>query len=563
MTKAEVEPRSEAPTPPNFRKATEGSDERCGTCEMHDPIKGVCWGYGNYPVATDEVCDSYYPEDAHRSLLMEGNKVTDELWSDDEWRAAMSSAAVNDLPDSAFAYIEDGGEKDDEGKTTPRSKRHFPIHDAAHVRNALARLSQSPFGEQAKAKVMAAAKKFGIEVGPEHKSEAGEVADGDAPDRGFNITRSKDKKPRHRSGLPNGLEVRHFPQGLELRDDGTNALQLVGTPIVYGTAYSVRDMFGTFQETMHPGVVSDLLATGCDTRFLFNHGGLPLARTISGTLTLEDSERGLTCIANLDARQQLATDLAVAVERGDVTQMSVGMIVGDDKWDARQENRDIYKLKDLTDVSAVTYPASPTTNIEVAQRMLAEMPVESRDRVRRMWAITRDLHDGQTVDPSAIDVLSDGLRALATADETLVVDEERAEPTPQDKGIAKKIQAAHQAVTDAIHAQMGDPDGATDPVDDEVMSHLHDMAKAGLKAIAAQAKDGASDMPPMGGPTGDQGTEGLSGQGALDAAGDTRSEDEPEPPKRMTTAELRRQMELISIDRKRREREHRSRVGAA
>jgi HK97 family phage major capsid protein/HK97 family phage prohead protease len=79
-------------------------------------------------------------------------------------RAQMSSGAINDLPDSAFAYIEPGGTKDDQGKTVPRSKRHFPIHDAAHVRNALARAPQSPFGAKAMPKIRAAAKKFGIKV---------------------------------------------------------------------------------------------------------------------------------------------------------------------------------------------------------------------------------------------------------------------------------------------------------------------------------------------------------------------------------------------------------------
>jgi hypothetical protein len=79
-------------------------------------------------------------------------------------KAAMSGAAVNDLPDSAFAHIEPGGEKDGSGSTTPRSKRHFPVHDEAHARNALSRLSSSPFGDSAKPKVHAAARKFGIEV---------------------------------------------------------------------------------------------------------------------------------------------------------------------------------------------------------------------------------------------------------------------------------------------------------------------------------------------------------------------------------------------------------------
>lgn len=61
--------------------------------------------------------------------------------------AVWSTAYVNNLPDSAFFWIEPGGSKVD-GKTEPRSKRHLPYKDAngnvdlAHVRNAMARVSQ-------------------------------------------------------------------------------------------------------------------------------------------------------------------------------------------------------------------------------------------------------------------------------------------------------------------------------------------------------------------------------------------------------------------------------------
>ena len=59
-----------------------------------------------------------------------------------------SKAFMNELPDSSFAYIEPGGEKDEEGKTYPRYLRHFPVKDEegnwdrAHLINALARLKQ-------------------------------------------------------------------------------------------------------------------------------------------------------------------------------------------------------------------------------------------------------------------------------------------------------------------------------------------------------------------------------------------------------------------------------------
>lgn len=95
-------------------------------------------------------------------------RVVRNIASPDEVRAQLATADVNDLPDSDFAYIEPGGEKDADGKTVPRSLRHFPIHDAAHVRNALSRAPQSPFGEKAMPAIKAAAKKFGIDVAEEN-----------------------------------------------------------------------------------------------------------------------------------------------------------------------------------------------------------------------------------------------------------------------------------------------------------------------------------------------------------------------------------------------------------
>lgn len=62
--------------------------------------------------------------------------------------AEWSTEQVNDLPDSSFGWIEPGGSKDESGKTAPRSLRHLPFKDkdgkvdAAHARNALARLDQ-------------------------------------------------------------------------------------------------------------------------------------------------------------------------------------------------------------------------------------------------------------------------------------------------------------------------------------------------------------------------------------------------------------------------------------
>lgn len=103
-------------------------------------------------------------------------------------KADMSTADVNDLPDSAFAHIEAGGSKDNGGKTTPRSKRHYPVHDAAHARNALGRAAAAMNGDDADSKriagaampnIKAAAKKLGVQVA---KSEFLDFSYGDLGD---------------------------------------------------------------------------------------------------------------------------------------------------------------------------------------------------------------------------------------------------------------------------------------------------------------------------------------------------------------------------------------------
>lgn len=79
-----------------------------------------------------------------------------------EWTAAY----INDLPDSSFLYVEPGGEKDDQGRTVPRAKRHFPVKgpdgsvDLPHLRNALARIPQSSLPDDVKARCTAAARRL-------------------------------------------------------------------------------------------------------------------------------------------------------------------------------------------------------------------------------------------------------------------------------------------------------------------------------------------------------------------------------------------------------------------
>lgn len=70
----------------------------------------------------------------------------------------LTTAQRKALKASDWGYIEEGTQPGD------LSGHHFPIHDAAHVRTALARLSESPFGDKAKKNVETAAKRFGVKL---------------------------------------------------------------------------------------------------------------------------------------------------------------------------------------------------------------------------------------------------------------------------------------------------------------------------------------------------------------------------------------------------------------
>jgi HK97 family phage prohead protease len=164
----------------------------------------------------------------------------------------MTSAAINDLPDDAFAYIESGGKKDSSGKTTPRSLRHFPIHDKAHVQNALSRAPQSPFGAKAMPKIKAAAKKYGIKVGDQMNAAA----------------------------PPRDSLFRAVYPGVMLEDrdvSGSGMPTLTGHFAVFNRWTEINSVFeGHFMERCAPGAFTKTIRENRDNmRVLFQHGRDP------------------------------------------------------------------------------------------------------------------------------------------------------------------------------------------------------------------------------------------------------------------------------------------------
>ena len=284
--------------------------------------------------------------------------------------AELSSSSVNDLPDSAFAYIEPGGTKDSGGKTVPRSKRHFPVHDEAHARNALARLSSSPFGPKAKAKVMAAARKFGIHV----SDEGSHSVTGDEELREVRIT-----------SLYKDL---HNP--LEMRNRGSDGKWIGGYATVFAPRMS-RNL-GGFVEQVAPHAFDEARLAGWgDVVCRFNHdSNMILGTTAAGTLRCKTDQIGLDYEVKPPESRGDVTEL---VHRGDIRYSSFAFRVaaGGDEWRTTDQNFPLRILHnvELVDVAPVLSPGYPDATAQLrstraALHSLANYFQVSADEVRSM-----------------------------------------------------------------------------------------------------------------------------------------------------------------------------------
>jgi HK97 family phage prohead protease len=119
-----------------------------------------------------------------------------------------------------------------------------------------------------------------------------------------------------------------------------------------------------FREFVRPGAFTKTLKDGADVRLLVDHGGIPLARTKSGTLRLWEDERGLGIESELDPSNPDAARVLSAIRRGDLTQMSFAFRTIKDSWSADNMTRELKEVQ-LYDVSVVTFPAYEETVVQL------------------------------------------------------------------------------------------------------------------------------------------------------------------------------------------------------
>lgn len=161
--------------------------------------------------------------------------------------------------------------------------------------------------------------------------------------------------------LTGEVERRHFVV------DEIRVSRASGTPKIIGHAavFNSDSEFMGFIERVAPGAFRQSI-TKDDVRALFNHdSNHVLGRNRAGTLRMTEDDIGLKI--EIDPPDtQFARDLMVSMERGDINQMSFGFITRKDSWDYSGDVvvRTLQEV-DLFDVSPVTFPAYPATDVAV------------------------------------------------------------------------------------------------------------------------------------------------------------------------------------------------------
>jgi len=165
------------------------------------------------------------------------------------------------------------------------------------------------------------------------------------------------------------------------------------------------DLMG-FREKVAPGAFINSIEKS-DIRALWNHNpDYVLGRNKSGTLKLEEDKKGLA-IEILPPDTQWARDLMETIKRGDVDQMSFAFKTIKDSWENQDKKESIRTLEEveLFDVSPVTYPAYPQTDVKV-RSILEEAGLDVNRLAVVMEKKTATNDEDIAVVKQAIDVLN-------------------------------------------------------------------------------------------------------------------------------------------------------------
>ena len=185
-----------------------------------------------------------------------------------------------------------------------------------------------------------------------------------------------------------------------------------------------------------------------------DHAGPVYARTSAGTLVLETDDHGLHIKADL-SRTVNSRALFDEIKAGNYPQMSFAFTVseGGDRFDAESRTRIISKVNKLYDVSPVSFPANPGTELHARaleyfngeiEKLQAERPVEEPEAEEQIEE--RKEQEEEIVTPEVEVREEQNVIETKAEDAAAEAPEDEAEPEEERKIDAEEYRAIQQAV---------------------------------------------------------------------------------------------------------------------
>lgn len=183
------------------------------------------------------------------------------------------------------------------------------------------------------------------------------------------------------------------------------------TPTIegFGAVFDSNSLpiMGMFTERIQRGAFRRVLAANPDIRLLANHEDLPYARTANGSMLVQERPEGLYFRAQLIPGTR-SSDLYELVQSGTVDQCSFAFRVAmnGDSWACdcgdplgpecmctpQQVVRTIIEVSECPEISVVTFPAYPSTSVQVAREggPIGERNAQGSDEQQRVVAPVGD-----------------------------------------------------------------------------------------------------------------------------------------------------------------------------
>ena len=265
----------------------------------------------------------------------------------------------------------------------------------------------------------------------------------------------------------------------------------------YAANFDTITDLGFFQERIAKGAFDNVLED--DVRYLLNHDGMPLARTKNGTLELRVDEKGLHTRAVL-SDTQLGRDTYKAVKRGDISEMSFAFVIDKQDVDTERNLRTVTAVKRLYDVSAVTYPAYPTTTLEARSAFASQDALEDKPQVIVADGQGYTIHD-QNDEPTAAKEESKE-KIIRTFTETTSKEKkkmnindlkgQRAAYYEEFVAIGKLVEAEGRGITEAEQERADKLNGYVEEIDQKIQHKKREqemvarMAQTGVSSSSEQ-----------------------------------------------------------------------------